>query len=144
MQWMQWLHATVLVLTLACSGAWAQGKADPHRAEDRDKHSKMGEAHAAAAACLMAPGANREACHKQLQTDCRGLAVGPHCGLRAKADEYKDPARHVAEHRRMADIHGAAAQCLASDRSYKDCYADLAKACGGLGVGKYCGMRHGH
>jgi hypothetical protein len=141
---MQWTQAMVLVLMVASSTAWAQGKADPHRAEDRDKHSKIAAAHTAAAACLQAAGANREACVKQLQADCRGLAVGPHCGLRAKADEYKDPARHLADHRRMAEIHGAAAQCLASDRGYKDCQADLAKACGGVGVGKYCGMRHAH
>jgi hypothetical protein len=77
MQSMQWMHATVLVLTLACSGAWAQGKADPLRTEDRDKHSQMGEAHAAAAACLQAQGANRQTCHKQLQTDCHASIPVP-------------------------------------------------------------------
>ena len=53
-------------------------------------------------------------------------------------------AQHVAEHQRMAQVHAAAAQCLSGDRSYKECQAELSKACGGIGVGKYCGMRHAH
>lgn len=131
-------------LTVAALAASAQGKADPHRLEDKAKHEKIAAAHEAAAKCLQAPGARGEDCHKALQTACRGLAVGTHCGLRSKPGDHKDVAQHIAEHQRMAVVHGGAAQCLASDKSYRDCQGELAKACGGIGVGKYCGMRHAH
>jgi hypothetical protein len=138
------LAAAALMLLSFSAGARSQSTVDPHRAEDRDKHQKIALAHAAAAKCLQVPNANRESCHKQLQVDCKGLAVGTHCGLRSKPDEHKDGAKHVAEHERMASVHTAAAQCLGSDRPYKECQGELTKACSGLGVGKYCGMRHAH
>jgi hypothetical protein len=138
------LAAIACLTFLGATPVRAQGSADPHRTEDRSKHEKIAAAQEAAARCLQAPNADREACHRQLQTDCKGIAVGTHCGLRSKAEEHKDMAKHVAEHQRMASIHKAAAQCLASDKPYKDCQAELSKACGGIGVGKYCGMRHAH
>jgi hypothetical protein len=142
---MKILSTVLVAISLSLAGqAIGQTKSDPHRTEDRDKHQKIASAHAAAAKCLQAPNADREACHKQLQADCKGVAVGTHCGLRSRPDEHKDAAKHVAEHERMATVHTAAAQCLGSDRSYKECQAELTKACSGLGVGKYCGMRHAH
>jgi hypothetical protein len=139
------LRAALASTLLAVVGTvLAQSKADPHRVEDQAKHQKIAEAHAAAANCLQAPNASRETCHTQLQAACKGLAVGTHCGLRSKAEEQKDAARHAAEHERMAAIHAAAAQCLATDKAYKDCQAELSAACGRIGVGKYCGMRHAH
>jgi len=129
---------------VAYSGAWAQAKADPHRIEDRARHESIAAAHEAAARCLQAPGARAEVCVKQLQADCRGLAVGIHCGLRSRPDQKREAAARVAEHQRMAAVHAAAAQCLAGARSYRECQAELAKACGGIGIGKYCGMRHVH
>jgi hypothetical protein len=142
---MKILSTLLATIALALAGAaLAQGKSDPHRTEDRDKHQRIAAAHEAAARRLQAPGADRAACHQALQADCKGLAVGTHCGLRSKAEDHKDLARHVAEHQRMAQIHAAAARCLSSDRSYKECQTELSKACGGIGVGKYCGMRHAH
>lgn len=135
---------TAVFLSLAASAAWAQAKADPHRVEDLARHEKIAVAHEAAANCLQAPGADRAACLKRLQADCRGVAIGTHCGLRSRPDDRKELAARVAEHRRMAAIHAAAAQCLAGDRSYRECQTELSKACGGIGVGKYCGMRHAH
>jgi hypothetical protein len=138
---------TMLLATISLAqagAALAQAKSDPHRTEDRDKHQKIAAAHEAAAKCLQAPNADHKACHKALQADCKGLAIGTHCGLRSQAEEHKDAARHVAEHQRMAQVHGAAAQCLASDKSYKECQSELSMVCGGIGVGKYCGMRHAH
>jgi hypothetical protein len=44
----------------------------------------------------------------------------------------------------MVTAHGNAAQCLAAGTPYRDCQAALKKDCGGVGVGKYCGMRHAH
>lgn len=129
---------------LAAPGARAQSPAvDPHRAEDQAKHQKIAAAHAAAARCLQA-NPDGAACHQQLQADCKGLAVGAHCGLRTQVGEHKDKSLHIGEHQRMATIHAAAAQCLVSTRAYRDCQAQLSSDCGGIGVGKYCGMRHAH
>jgi hypothetical protein len=57
------------------------------------------------------------------------------------ADEVKED---IANHRAMADAHLAAAKCLEAGKSEKDCHAQLAKDCKGLGIGKYCGMKHRH
>jgi hypothetical protein len=57
------------------------------------------------------------------------------------ADEVK---QDVADHRAMADAHLNAAKCLESGTSEKQCLAQLAKDCKGLGIGKYCGMKHRH
>ena len=50
----------------------------------------------------------------------------------------------VAAHRTIAAAHEAAAKCLESGKPEKECHAELAKACKGLAIGKYCGMRHRH
>lgn len=51
-----------------------------------------------------------------------------------------DVARHLA----MAQAHEAAARCLESGRSEEDCVKALQSSCKGLGIGKYCGLRHEH
>jgi hypothetical protein len=56
-------------------------------------------------------------------------------------DEVKED---IADHRAMAEAHLNAAKCLESGRSEKECLAQLAKDCKGLGIGKYCGMKHRH
>ena len=50
----------------------------------------------------------------------------------------------IADHRAMAEAHLNAARCLEAGRPEKDCHAQLAKDCKGLGIGKYCGMKHKH
>ena len=67
----------------------------------------------------------------------------------ARAGEKKkeDPAHvkeDIANHRAMADAHLNAAKCLESGKAEKDCHEQLAKDCKGLGIGKYCGMKHKH
>jgi hypothetical protein len=57
------------------------------------------------------------------------------------ADEVK---KDVTDHRAMAEAHLNAAKCLESGKSEKDCHAQLAKDCKGLGIGKFCGMKHQH
>jgi hypothetical protein len=57
------------------------------------------------------------------------------------ADEVK---QDIADHRAMADAHLNAAKCLESGKSEKQCLSQLAKDCKGLGIGKYCGMKHRH
>ena len=57
------------------------------------------------------------------------------------ADEVK---QDIADHRAMAEAHLNAAKCLESGKAEKQCLAQLVKDCKGLGIGKYCGMKHRH
>ena len=50
----------------------------------------------------------------------------------------------VARHRAIAAAHEAAARCLEAGRKEADCQEALRKACQGIAVGRYCGMKHGH
>jgi len=50
----------------------------------------------------------------------------------------------VMDHRTMADAHRKAAECLEAGKPEKDCHAQLAKDCKGVGIGKTCGMKHRH
>jgi hypothetical protein len=66
----------------------------------------------------------------------------------AVAAQKKDDSTHVrkdiADHRAMADAHLNAAKCLEAGTPEKECHAQLATDCKGLGIGKYCGMKHRH
>jgi hypothetical protein len=65
--------------------------------------------------------------------------------LSAQAKE--DPAHlkaAIEQHQAIANAHQAAAQCLAAGKDEKVCHAELAKACKGLAIGKFCGMKHRH
>jgi len=64
-----------------------------------------------------------------------------------KAAKPEDPAhvrKSIEDHLGMAEAHLGAAQCLKSGKPEKECHAQLAKDCKGLGIGKYCGMKHRH
>ncbi|MGH8616517.1 MAG: hypothetical protein ACREUW_02410 [Burkholderiales bacterium] len=52
--------------------------------------------------------------------------------------------KHAADHRAMAEAHTNAAACLEAGKPEQDCEAQLQKDCKGLGIGKYCGMKHRH
>jgi hypothetical protein len=52
-----------------------------HVQKDLQRHRAMAAAHEAAARCL-ASGQDEDACQKQLAAQCKGLALGKHCGLR--------------------------------------------------------------
>ena len=60
----------------------------------------------------------------------------PHGAAEVKED--------IANHRAMAEAHTNAARCLEAGKPVKECHAQLAKDCKGLGTGRYCGMRHRH
>lgn len=64
----------------------------------------------------------------------------------ALAETAADTARKedVANHRRMAAAHEAAAKCLEAGKPDGVCEAELRTACKGLGIGKNCGMKHVH
>ena len=50
----------------------------------------------------------------------------------------------VTRHRAIAAAHEAAARCLESGQKESTCHEALRKACEGLAVGRYCGMKHVH
>jgi hypothetical protein len=50
--------------------------------------------------------------------------------------------RDIADHRVLSQVHANAAKCLEAGKSEKECHDQLAKECKGVGIGKYCGMRH--
>jgi hypothetical protein len=63
----------------------------------------------------------------------------------AQAEKHGDKERKedAKRHRALAAVHEGAARCLESGKSEKDCLEQLRKDCKGLGIGKYCGMKHG-
>jgi len=56
----------------------------------------------------------------------------------------KETKEDIARHRAMAVAHEGAAKCLEAGKGEKVCMQELAAACKGLALGKYCGMRHAH
>jgi hypothetical protein len=64
----------------------------------------------------------------------------------AQAEKHGDKERRedAKRHRALAAVHEAAARCLEGGKPEKDCLEQLRKDCKGLGIGKYCGMRHRH
>jgi hypothetical protein len=62
----------------------------------------------------------------------------------AQAHGEKERQEDIRRHRAMAAAHEAAAKCLESGKSEKDCLEKLRQDCKGLGIGKYCGLRHQH
>jgi hypothetical protein len=52
--------------------------------------------------------------------------------------------KDIDAHRTMAQAHENAAKCLEAGKSEKECHDQLQKDCKGVGIGKYCGMRHRH
>jgi hypothetical protein len=62
------------------SPVWAQ-HSDKELKEDIARHRAMAAAHEAAAKCLEA-GKGEKQCLAELQTACKGLAIGKYCGMR--------------------------------------------------------------
>lgn len=72
-------------LLTALSLAWAAPAMAQHSAkqieEDIQRHLAMAAAHQAAAQCLK-EGRDYKVCQQELQTACKGLALGRYCGMR--------------------------------------------------------------
>lgn len=62
----------------------------------------------------------------------------------AKKSVSAEARKDIANHRAMAEAHNNAAACLEAGKAEKECHAQLQKDCKGVGIGKYCGMKHGH
>jgi hypothetical protein len=56
----------------------------------------------------------------------------------------KERKEDIRRHRAMAAAHEAAAKCLESGKPESECLEKLRQDCKGLGIGKYCGLRHQH
>lgn len=82
------------MLTMALAGTLAQAQNPPakpaaapaakpseHAQKDIARHRAMAAAHEGAAKCLES-GKAEEVCQKELQTACKGLAIGKYCGMR--------------------------------------------------------------
>jgi hypothetical protein len=70
-----------LALCLLAASAHAQGHNDKETQADIERHRAMAAAHEAAAQCLKA-GKGHDACMQELQTACKGLAIGKYCGMK--------------------------------------------------------------
>lgn len=78
---MKKLSVWLLVLTAVFStAAIAQHSADEVK-QDVARHRAMAAAHEAAAKCLEA-GKGEKVCVAELQTACKGLAIGKYCGMK--------------------------------------------------------------
>ncbi|WP_119153013.1 hypothetical protein [Caldimonas tepidiphila] len=75
------LAASAAVAQTAAGGAAGKGGPDEHAKKDIQRHRAMAAAHEAAARCLES-GKSEEACQKELQAACKGLAIGKYCGMR--------------------------------------------------------------
>jgi hypothetical protein len=64
--------------------------------------------------------------------------------LFAQSHGDKEAKEDAKRHRALAQLHDAAAKCLESGKPAKECHAQLLKDCKGVGIGKYCGMKHQH
>jgi hypothetical protein len=56
----------------------------------------------------------------------------------------KEEQEDVKRHRTLAAAHENAAKCLEAGKGEKACLEQLRKDCKGVGIGKYCGMKHQH
>jgi uncharacterized protein YgiB involved in biofilm formation len=59
----------------------AQAHSDADTKKDIQRHKAMAAAHESAAKCLES-GKKHDDCMKELQTACKGLGIGKHCGMR--------------------------------------------------------------
>lgn len=62
----------------------------------------------------------------------------------AQAHGDKERKEDIRRHRALAAAHEAAAKCLESGKAEKECLEKLRQDCKGLGIGRYCGLRHQH
>ena len=60
------------------------------------------------------------------------------------AESEKETKEDIAKHRAIAAAHEAAAKCREAGKGEDVCNKELAKACKGIAIGKFCGMKHEH
>ena len=70
-----------LAMSLSLSFAALAQHSTKETQEDIARHRAMAAAHEAAAKCLES-GKKHDQCQKELQTACKGLALGKSCGMK--------------------------------------------------------------
>ena len=80
---MKSLFATLMTAALLATSALAatRPESDKETKEDVVRHRAMAAAHEAAAKCREA-GKGEDVCLKELQSACKGLAIGKYCGMK--------------------------------------------------------------
>lgn len=96
-----------------------------------------------AAALLLALAVASAPAHAQ--STAAGSARPAQAGAAAPA-AVQDPHRRddIVRHRAIAAAHETAARCLEGGQKESACHEALRKACEGIAVGRYCGMKHSH
>ncbi|QJC55693.1 hypothetical protein HC248_00975 [Polaromonas vacuolata] len=69
------------------------------------------------------------------------LLLAASLGVNAQALD-KHTLQDIERHRAMSQAHEAAAKCLESGKKDDFCEKQLQLSCKGLGIGKFCGMKH--
>lgn len=77
-KWLFTLAGCALTASLAFA---ADSHGEKQKKEDIARHRAMAVAHESAAKCLEA-GKKEDACYKELQAACKGLAIGKLCGMK--------------------------------------------------------------
>ena len=75
------LLALIINALIATLSVAADTHGDKEIKEDIARHRVMAQAHENAAKCLEAGKADA-VCEKQLQAECKGLAIGKFCGMK--------------------------------------------------------------
>ena len=75
------LFVLVLLAQAATISIAAEKHGDKETKEDIARHRAMAAAHEGAAKCLES-GKKEDVCNKELQTACKGLAIGKFCGMK--------------------------------------------------------------
>ncbi len=75
------LLALLLIAASATTAVAAETHGDKETLEDIARHRALAGAHESAAKCLES-GKKVEACLKELQVACKGLAIGKYCGMK--------------------------------------------------------------
>jgi hypothetical protein len=72
------------------------------------------------------------------------IALSASFSVATSAELDKATKEDIARHRAMAQAHENAAKCLEAGKSDAECEMHLQLECKGLGIGKFCGMKHTH
>lgn len=59
-------------------------------------------------------------------------------------DDPEQTKKEIAQHRAIAAAHETAAKCKETGKPEETCHAELMKACKGIAIGQFCGMKHIH
>jgi len=81
---------------------------------------------------------------KNLTLALMGIAVTAMFSVANSAELDQAAKDDIARHRAMAVAHENAAKCLEAGKSDAVCEKQLLVECKGIGIGKFCGMKHVH